>query len=66
MVIELPLWRRLPEGGEAEFLPEKMAYLEPDGFEFDELVEVVDESERFDVLGRLAAAADPDASGVTV
>lgn len=82
MVIELPLWRRLPDWGEADCLVAdavlNIVYFELDGFEFDEFVDVVDESDKLDVLGKLldavAVAGDPaaealaagDTTGVTV
>ena len=47
-----------------------IVYFELDGFEFDEFVDVVDESDKFDVLGRLvdavAVAGDPAAEALAV
>lgn len=62
IVIELPLCRRDSEGGEADLLlvallAGQMACFELDGFEFDdELLEVVDDRDKFDVLGTVLAA----------
>lgn len=63
IVIELPLWRLLAAEVAGD-VGEWMAYLdELDGFELvDEFVDVVDESDKFDVFGKLA----PDAAAVAV